>query len=576
MLIERRTPCCGEHRLPDGLPPLLERIYLNRGIDSGEQLDLALGKLLRTEALGGMQTATALLWQAIEEERRILVVGDFDADGATSSALAIRALRAMGARDIHYLVPNRFDFGYGLTAPLVEVARELDPWLIITVDNGISSTEGVATARELGIQVLVTDHHLPPEELPAAHAIVNPNLQDDAFPSKALAGVGVIFYVMAALRSRLRELGWFQSRGIAEPNLAEYLDLVALGTVADVVPLDHNNRILVQNGLQRIRSGRCCAGIRALLEVSGRDLETVTSSDLGFFAGPRLNAAGRLEDMSVGIECLLTDDPQVARELAMQLDSLNRQRREIESTMKEQALAALEPLQLASETLPAGICLFDDSWHQGVVGIVASRVKERYHRPVIVFAAENDDMLKGSARSIQGVHIRDLLDAIATEHPGLIRKFGGHAMAAGLSLPRAGLAEFRTLFDRYVRMQVDEQQLRGCMLSDGPLAKEELTIDQARLLRDAGPWGQGFPEPLFDDRFIVLNQRIVGGNHLKLQLAPEKFPELRLEAIAFNQAEEHQLVTGQLLQAVYRLDINAWKGRESLQLILQAIIEQQP
>ena len=576
MLIERRTPCCGEHRLPDGLPPLLERIYLNRGIDSGEQLDLALGKLLRTEALGGMQTATALLWQAIEEERRILVVGDFDADGATSSALAIRALRAMGARDIHYLVPNRFDFGYGLTAPLVEVARELDPWLIITVDNGISSTEGVATARELGIQVLVTDHHLPPEELPAAHAIVNPNLQDDAFPSKALAGVGVIFYVMAALRSRLRELGWFQSRGIAEPNLAEYLDLVALGTVADVVPLDHNNRILVQNGLQRIRSGRCCAGIRALLEVSGRDLETVTSGDLGFFAGPRLNAAGRLEDMSVGIECLLTDDPQVARELAMQLDSLNRQRREIESTMKEQALAALEPLQLASETLPAGICLFDDSWHQGVVGIVASRVKERYHRPVIVFAAENDDMLKGSARSIQGVHIRDLLDAIATEHPGLIRKFGGHAMAAGLSLPRAGLAEFRTLFDRYVRMQVDDQQLRGCMLSDGPLAKEELTIDQARLLRDAGPWGQGFPEPLFDDRFIVLNQRIVGGNHLKLQLAPEKFPELRLEAIAFNQAEEHQLVTGQLLQAVYRLDINAWKGRESLQLILQAIIEQQP
>ncbi len=576
MLIERRTPCCGEHRLPDGLPPLLERIYLNRGIDSGEQLDLALGKLLRTEALGGMQTATALLWQAIEEERRILVVGDFDADGATSSALAIRALRAMGARDIHYLVPNRFDFGYGLTAPLVEVARELDPWLIITVDNGISSTEGVATARELGIQVLVTDHHLPPEELPAAHAIVNPNLQDDAFPSKALAGVGVIFYVMAALRSRLRELGWFQSRGIAEPNLAEYLDLVALGTVADVVPLDHNNRILVQNGLQRIRSGRCCAGIRALLEVSGRDLETVTSSDLGFFAGPRLNAAGRLEDMSVGIECLLTDDPQVARELAMQLDSLNRQRREIESTMKEQALAALEPLQLASETLPAGICLFDDSWHQGVVGIVASRVKERYHRPVIVFAAENDDMLKGSARSIQGVHIRDLLDAIATEHPGLIRKFGGHAMAAGLSLPRAGLAEFRTLFDRYVRMQVDEQQLRGCMLSDGPLAKEELTIDQARLLRDAGPWGQGFPEPLFDDRFLVLSQRIVGGNHLKLQLAPEKFPELRLEAIAFNQAEEHQLVTGQLLQAVYRLDINAWKGRESLQLILQAIIEQQP
>ncbi len=575
MLIERRTSCCGEHRLPDDLPPLLARIYLNRGIDSGEQLDLALGRLLRADRLGGMQDATGLLCQALREDRRILVVGDFDADGATSSALAIRALRAMGGHDIHYLVPNRFDFGYGLTAPLVEVARELEPWLIITVDNGISSIEGVAAARELGIRVLVTDHHLPPEELPVADAIVNPNLQDDAFPSKALAGVGVIFYVMAALRSRLRDLGWFESRGIAEPNLAECLDLVALGTVADLVPLDHNNRILVQNGLRRIRSGHCCAGIRALLEVSGRDLETVTSSDLGFFVGPRLNAAGRLEDMSVGIECLLADDPQLARELAMQLDSLNRQRREIESTMKEQALAALESMQLATETLPAGICLFDDDWHQGVVGIVASRVKERYHRPVIVFAGENDEMLKGSARSIQGVHIRDLLDAIATRHPGLIRKFGGHAMAAGLSLPRAGFEEFRELFDRYVRMQVDDQQLRGCMLSDGALAKEELTIDHARLLRDAGPWGQGFPEPLFDDRFVVLDQRIVGGSHLKLQLAPEKFPELRLEAIAFNQAEAHQLVTGQLLQAVYRLDINAWRGRESLQLILQAIIEQE-
>jgi single-stranded-DNA-specific exonuclease len=573
VFIERRTPCRREDALPEDLPPLLKRVYLNRGIASGEELDLALGKLQGTETLGGLQGAVTLLQQALEEERRILIAGDFDADGATSSVLAIRALRAMGARDIHYLVPNRFDFGYGLTPPLVEMANSLDPWLIITVDNGISSIDGVAAARELGIHVLVTDHHLPPKELPAADAIVNPNMEDDEFPSKALAGVGVIFYVMVALRSRLRSLGWFESRGIAEPNMADFLDLVALGTVADLVPLDRNNRILVQNGLQRIRAGRCCAGIMALIDVARRDLATLTSTDLGFFIGPRLNAAGRLEDMSVGIECLLTDEPQEARDLALQLDSLNRQRREIENTMKQQALAALESLHLASETLPAGICLFDEDWHQGVVGIVASRVKEQYHRPVIVFAAENTEMLKGSARSIQGVHIRDLLDAIATRHPGLIAKFGGHAMAAGLSLSRGNLEQFRELFDRFVREQVNEQQLRGHLLSDGLLPKEELTLDHARMLRDAGPWGQGFPEPLFDDRFLVLDQRIVGEHHLKLTLAPEQYPEVRLDAIAFNQAEMHTLITGQLIQAAYRLDINAYMGKESLQLIIQAIIE---
>ena len=573
MLITRRKPCCGEDALPGDLPSLLKRIYLNRGIGSSEELDLALGKLLGTGALGGMDEAVRLLEQALAEERRILVVGDFDADGATSSALAIRALRAMGAQEIRYLVPNRFDFGYGLTPQLVEAARDLDPWLIITVDNGISSIEGVRAARDLGIRVLVTDHHLPPETLPAADAIVNPNLHDCDFPSKALAGVGVIFYVMAALRSCLRNRGWFGKRGIAEPNMADYLDLVALGTVADLVPLDRNNRILVQNGLQRIRAGRCCEGIRALLEVSRRDLATVTSTDLGFFAGPRLNAAGRLEDMSVGIECLITDDPSEAMGLAVQLDSLNRQRREIESEMKQQAMAALETLEMGAESLPAGICLFDAGWHQGVVGIVASRVKEQYHRPVIVFAEEDAEMLKGSARSIQGVHIRDLLESIASGHPGLITKFGGHAMAAGLSLPRGNLAQFSELFDRFVRMQVDEQQLRGQLLSDGTLVKEELTLDHARMLRDGGPWGQGFPEPLFDDRFLVLDQRIVGENHLKLKLAPEAYPEVRLDAIAFNQADMHTLSTGQLLQAAYRLDINSYMGRDSLQLIVQAIKE---
>ena len=573
MLIQRREPLLDADTLPDELPPLLRRVYRNRGVGTAEELDLALARLLGTERLGGLAAAIDLLVEAIERRKRILIVGDFDADGATSTALAIRALRAMGAGDLQFLVPNRFDFGYGLTPELVEVAAGFDPWLIITVDNGISSVEGVAAARDKGMRVLVTDHHLPPEQLPRADAIVNPNLRGDGFPSKHLAGVGVIFYVMAALRARLRETGWFGSRQLEEPNLAEYLDLVALGTVADVVPLDRNNRILVQNGLQRIRSGRCCPGVRALLEVARRNLPAVTAMDLGFFAGPRLNAAGRLEDISLGIACLLTDDEREARELAAELDALNRQRREIESDMKQQALGMLDSLQLSEESIPAGICLYEPEWHQGVVGIVASRVKEEYHRPVIVFAAEDETMLKGSGRSIPGVHIRDLLEHVSTQNPGMIRKFGGHAMAAGLSLPLAQLDAFSNEFDRFVRMQVDEEQLRGQILSDGGLSESELTLRQAMLLREAGPWGQAFPEPLFDDRFLVVSQRTVGDNHLKLVVSPERNPGMRLDAIAFNQADRHDLVEGQLVHAAYRLDINDYRGMQRLQLIVQAIVE---
>jgi single-stranded-DNA-specific exonuclease len=543
VLIERRESLLDADALPDNLPPLLRRIYRNRGVTTAEELDLALAGLLGTERLGGLAAAIDLLVEALERQQRILIVGDFDADGATSTALAIRALRAMGAGDIQFLVPNRFDFGYGLTPALVEVAAGYDPWLIITVDNGISSVDGVAAAREKGMRVLVTDHHLPPEQLPRADAIVNPNLQGDQFPSKHLAGVGVIFYVMAALRARLRETGWFGRRHIDEPNLAEYLDLVALGTVADVVPLDRRN------------------------------LPVVTAMDLGFFAGPRLNAAGRLEDMSLGIACLLTDDEREARELAAELDALNRQRREIESDMKQQALGMLDSLQLSQESIPAGICLFEPEWHQGVVGIVASRVREEYHRPVIVFAAEDESMLKGSGRSIPGVHIRDLLEHVSTQNPGMIHKFGGHAMAAGLSLPLAQLDAFRKEFDRFVRMQVDEEQLRGQILTDGGLSEAELSLRHALLLRQAGPWGQAFPEPLFDDHFLVISQRVVGDNHLKLVVSPERNPGMRLDAIAFNQAGRHDLGKGQVIHAAYRLDINDYMGTQRLQLIVVAIVE---
>jgi single-stranded-DNA-specific exonuclease len=526
----RREAITDPARLPEALPAVLRRVYAARAVESAADLAYTLDQLLPPARLGGLPEAVELLIQALAARQRIVVVGDFDADGATSCALCLRALRSMGAPDVHYLVPNRFEYGYGLTPEIVDVAAALKPDLIMTVDNGISSLAGVAAARARGIRVLITDHHLPGEHLPQADAVVNPNLPGDDFPSKNLAGVGVAFYVMLALRAGLRERGWFARQGIAEPNLGQLLDLVALGTVADVVPLDRNNRILVQQGIQRIRAGRCVPGIRAILEVGGRTVSRTVSADLGFVAGPRLNAAGRLDDMSLGIECLLTDSETTAREIAAQLDSLNRDRKDIESGMQSQALEAIRGLQLDAQRLPTGLCLFDPQWHQGVIGILAARIKERFHRPVIAFARAGKGELKGSARSVAGLHVRDALDAVATRHPELISRFGGHAM--------------------------------------GELCGEEFSLANAQLLRDAGPWGQGFPAPLFDGCFEVLNQRVVGGRHLKLTLKPAAGGQ-PIEAIAFNTPA----LDAACLRAnmVYRLDVNEFRGVESAQLIVEYI-----
>ncbi|EHQ51759.1 single-stranded-DNA-specific exonuclease RecJ [Ectothiorhodospira sp. PHS-1] len=551
---------------------LLTRLYANRGVMDPAELDHSLSRLTPFRALGGIDRATALLAQALAEGQRILVVGDFDADGATSTALALRALRAMGAAAVDYLVPNRFEYGYGLTPEIVAVAAGRGPDLIITVDNGISSLDGVMAARDRGMRVLVTDHHLPGARLPEAEAIVNPNLADDPFPSKALAGVGVIFYVMAALRAHLREQGWFQHRGIPEPNLGNLLDLVALGTVADVVPLDRNNRILVEQGLRRMRAGQAAPGILALLQVAGRNPARAVATDLGFAAGPRLNAAGRMDDMGIGIECLLTDDPVRALTLAQALDDLNRDRREVEAQMQDQALDGLSRLLEGGLTGTAGhgLCLYEPTWHQGVIGIVASRIKDRVHRPVIAFADAGDGLLKGSARSIPGLHVRDALDAIATAHPGLVSKFGGHAMAAGLSLPVAHFETFRRVFDETVRRRVDPAALEGVVLSDGPLAPHELTLEAAEALRAGGPWGQGFPEPLFDGEFLVLERRWLKGRHLRLRLRHPEGGEA-ITGIAFNADPDDWPEDRDRMHLAYRLDSNEYRGLCSVQMMVEHV-----
>ncbi|GAB3462181.1 single-stranded-DNA-specific exonuclease RecJ [Azotobacter salinestris] len=553
-------------RLPDlgDLPPLLTRLYAARGVQSAAELDKGLARLLPYSRLKGIEAAVELLVEALRERRRILFVGDFDADGATASTVGVLGLRLLGAAHVDYLVPNRFEYGYGLTPEIVAVALARQPELLVTVDNGISSLDGVAAARTAGLRVLVTDHHLPGHELPAADAIVNPNQPGCEFPSKAMAGVGVIFYVLLALRARLRELGWFAGR--TEPNLAELLDLVALGSVADVVPLDANNRILVHQGLARIRAGRARPGLRALLEVAGRDHRRITSTDLGFILGPRLNAAGRLDDMSLGIECLLCEDEGLAREMAVQLDQLNQDRKAIEQGMQREALAQLKELPV--EALPFGLCLFEPDWHQGVIGILASRLKERYHRPAIAFADAGDGLLKGSARSVPGFHIRDALDAVAARQPRLISKFGGHAMAAGLSLPQANFGAFAAAFDAEVRRQLCADDLTGRLLSDGRLGVEEFHLDLARALRQAGPWGQHFPEPLFHGVFQVVRQRLVGERHLKLVVGSE-CGALQLDAIAFNvDREQWPNPMVRWVELAYRLDVNEYRGQERVQLVV--------
>ncbi|SIR97761.1 single-stranded-DNA-specific exonuclease [Aquipseudomonas alcaligenes] len=555
-------------QLPDlgDLPPLLTRLYAARGVQSAAELDKGLARLIPYQQLKGIDAAVDLLVQALQQRQRILIVGDFDADGATASSVGVLGLRMLGAAHVDYLVPNRFEYGYGLTPEIVAVALQRQPELLVTVDNGISSVDGVAAAKAAGLKVLVTDHHLPGPELPAADAIVNPNQPGCAFPSKALAGVGVMFYVLLALRARLRELGWFAKAGIAEPNLGELLDLVALGSVADVVPLDANNRILVHQGLARIRAGRARPGLRAVLEVAGRQHARITSTDLGFILGPRLNAAGRLDDMSLGIECLLCEDEALARNMAQQLDELNKDRKAIEQGMQREALAQLKDLPLAD--MPFGLCLFEPDWHQGVIGILASRLKERYHRPAIAFADAGDGLLKGSARSVPGLHIRDALDAVAARHPGLISKFGGHAMAAGLSLPQEHFGAFAAAFDAEVRRQLSEDDLTGRLLSDGQLGAEEFHLELAKALRHAGPWGQHFPEPLFHGVFQIVTQRVVGEKHLKLVLKTE-CGSLTLDGIAFNVDREiWPNPNVRWVELAYKLDVNEYQGRESVQLMV--------
>lgn len=558
--------------LPADLSPILRRIYLARGVSSSRELERSLTFLASSESMKDIDRATRLLADAVEHNQRILIVGDFDADGATSSALGVLALQALGAVHVDSIVPNRFEYGYGLTPAIVEVAKTYHPELLVTVDNGISSIEGVRSAKAAGMKVLVTDHHLAGDQLPEADAIINPNQPGCAFPGKNTAGVGVIFYVLCAVRAELERRGWFSDpqQPRQKPNMASFLDIVALGTVADVVGLDANNRILVQQGLNRIRKGFARPGILALAEVAKRNPARLVAADFGFALAPRLNAAGRLDDMSLGIELLLTDDLQKAREIASQLDSLNRERREIEESMKEEAMRDLARLDLAEgDGLPWGICLYQEDWHQGVIGILASRVKEQFHRPVIAFAPGDEGELKGSARSIPGFHIRDVLDMVSTNAPGLILKFGGHAMAAGLTLKTEDYQTFAEAFDREARRLLTKEALQSCLITDGQLTAGELTLETAELLRNAGPWGQNFPEPLFEGVFTLKEQRLVGGKHLKLVLVAEGSEEW-LDAIWFN------VDTGrwpnnavERVRVVYRLDINEFRGRRRVQLMVQ-------
>ncbi|ODS25088.1 single-stranded-DNA-specific exonuclease RecJ [Candidatus Endobugula sertula] len=571
-VISRRKPVPSQFN--DAIHPLLQRIFSSRGATCDKDIDYSLSNLHSPQLLKGLPQAVELLLNALQEQKSVLIVGDFDADGATSCALSVAVLRAFGLQKVDFLVPNRFEYGYGLTPEIVEVAQATQPDLIVTVDNGIASVEGVRKARSLGIKVIVTDHHLPPKRLPEADAIVNPNQQGCGFPSKNLAGVGVIFYVLSALRSALREQHWFEQQAIEEPKMADYLDLVALGTVADVVPLDHNNRILVNQGLQRLRVGCARPGIMALLQVAGKDYRQAVSSDFGFIVGPRLNAAGRLDDMSVGIRCLLTEDVNIAYEIAVELDGLNRERRAIEASMQKEALAGLESMQWDEEALPVGITLFDEAWHQGVVGILASRIKDKFHRPVIAFApsSADDDEIKGSARSISGLHIRDALDVVATKHPGILQKFGGHAMAAGLSIKREHYTEFAERFDQIVRKQLSADDLCETLLTDGELDQQDFNLPLAHMIQQAAPWGQQFPEPLFDGEFFLLQQRIVGEKHLKMLLAADQKGEHTIDAIAFNiNTQQWPDATVNKVLLVYQLAVNVFRGQESVQLIVRNI-----
>ena len=573
--IVRRQMVIDSH-LPNDLHPTIKQIYASRGIGSAQELDLKVAQLHAIDSLIGLDQACQVLYQALVNNVSTFVIGDFDADGATSTALMMEALTALGSTNHHFLVPNRFEYGYGLTPEIVEIAASQGAQLLITVDNGISCLAGVKRAKALGLQVIITDHHLPGKSLPIADAIVNPNQNDCSFASKSLAGVGVAFYFMLAMRKYLRDINWFKEKQITEPNLATLLDLVALGTVADVVSLDTNNRILVEQGLKRIRAGQTRPGIQALIEISGRNQQRLVASDFGFSLGPRINAAGRLDDMSLGINCLLAKDMISARLMAAELDDLNKSRRDIEQGMQFEAENILKNLAFDDQNLPNAIALFQQDWHQGVIGIVAGRLKEKFHRPSIVFAAAKDEEddhkgreIKGSARSIPGLHIRDLLEHISTLQPDLIMKFGGHAMAAGLSIKSEDFQRFQTIFNELSAQWLKEEDLTGVILSDGELTINEMTLDFAEMVRDCGPWGQNFSEPLFDDQFVLVQQRIVGEKHLKIVV--QKQGQL-FDGIAFNvdvkawpNAKENKV------HLAYRLDVNEFRGKRTVQLMVESI-----
>ncbi|MCW8865688.1 MAG: single-stranded-DNA-specific exonuclease RecJ [Colwellia sp.] len=575
--ISRREQVSDSH-LPANLPDIIRQIYASRGVNCEQELDHQVSNLLGLNAdsaqLKGLIPACDVLFPAIEKNLAIVIIGDFDADGATSTALMMSALTMFGSQNHSFLVPNRFEYGYGLTPEIVDIAAKQGAQVLVTVDNGISCIAGVDRAKALGLQVVVTDHHLPGKTTPNADAIVNPNQIGCQFASKALAGVGVAFYLMLALRKYCREQDYFSKRGIPEPNIAQLLDLVALGTVADVVPLDANNRILVAQGLKRIRAGQTRPGIQALIDIAKRDQSQLVASDFGFALGPRINAAGRLDDMAYGINCLLAPDLANARVMARDLDDLNKARREIEQGMQVEAEAIFKSLNFAQETLPSAIALYQEDWHQGVIGIVAGRLKEKFHRPCIVFAngsdeAEKNAEIKGSARSIAGLHIRDLLEHISSQHPDLILKFGGHAMAAGLSIKSQDFKTFQQIFNDTAEQWLTEEHLQSVLLSDGELPLQYMTLAFAEQLRNAGPWGQNFPEPLFDDEFTLVQQRLVGEKHLKLvvQKAGQVF-----DAIAFNiDVKAWPNSSAEKVQLAYQLDINEFRGKRSVQLMVKHI-----
>jgi len=561
--------------LPDTLHPVIKRVLAARDVHSADELNYRLQNLLPYSLLLGIDKAVELLYQALTQQSRILIVADFDADGATSCATAVKALQQMGAKKVGFLVPNRKEHGYGLTPEIVDVALKESflahvpagdgPDLLITVDNGISSIDGVDAAKKQGMRVLVTDHHVAGNELPKADAIINPKQKGDQFPSKNLCGVGVIFYVMMALRAHLRDVGWFNEQGIAETNLAEFLDLVALGTVADVVALDYNNRILVEQGLRRIRAGHCCPGIRALIQAAGRDQSHLVASDLGFYLGPRLNAAGRMDDMSYGIACLLSEDDITAIQHAELLQMFNQERRFEEGKMQREALQMLESLG-DTEQLPIGICLFEERWHQGVVGILAARIKDRLHRPVIIFTHDKDNKIRGSGRSVAGVHIRDVIDTIAAKNPGMICHFGGHAMAAGLTIPRSQFKAFQKAFNEEVSQNLSADALYGTILTDGELSENDFNLELAEQLRTISPWGHEFPEPIFEGEFEVLGRRLLKEKHLKMQVRPLGGQQ-PIDVIAFNTVDTDWPPKVNRVRLAYRLEINVFRGLRNLQLM---------